>query len=69
MEISTDIDRLLNLIKEKKEIKISEASQKLKDDPKLILEWANALEKKGLIEVDHKIIGEPILKWKNTKQP
>lgn len=60
--ITTGVDALIRLIKEKKEIECSEAASILKLTPSMIQEWAQILEEEGLITIKYKLT-KSYLEW------
>lgn len=62
--VKTNIDDLLDIIKEKKSINIKDLSKKLKVNPEQIEEWGRILEERGLIEMEYPAIGLPRLREK-----
>jgi len=65
--LETDVDRLLNLIKEKGEISISEAAKKFGVEEGKIEEWGKILEEHKLIKMHYPPIGNPLLKIYGNK--
>jgi len=59
--IRTDLHVLMDLIRENKNVKVSEAARKLGVDERLILKFVKILEQKKLIKFNRKIMGEPII--------
>jgi len=57
--IETSIDKLLNLLRKKKRIRISEASKILKVSQKQIDEWVFTLEDRGIVDLKYPVLGEP----------
>ncbi len=55
------IDDLLNLVKERKKIKLEEAAKELNLSESLIEEWAKILDEHGLIKIKYPLLGKPIL--------
>src|SRR4030042_6942873 len=53
--ITTDVDDLVDLIKTKKEISMSDAAKQLKVSLATIEAWAGFLEEEGLISVKYKL--------------
>ena len=52
--ITTGVDRLVQLVKEKKKISIDEAAKKLSVPKVLVEEWADFLEEKDIVGVEYK---------------
>lgn len=52
--LETGVDRLLNLVKEKKKIATYEAIKLLKTTPELMREWVDFLEDEGMIVLEYK---------------
>ncbi|HLD12632.1 MAG TPA: hypothetical protein VJB87_03495 [Candidatus Nanoarchaeia archaeon] len=63
----TDLDRVYELIKTKKSVKMSDVASQFSISKKQAEEWAAILEKNGLIEMYYPILGEPELRWKSLK--
>ena len=61
--LETDVDRLFDLIKDKRNIKISVASRKLNATKEEIIEWAEILEENRMIKIHYPLIGEPVLSY------
>jgi len=62
-KIYTKIDEMVKMI-EKESLDISTLSKKLDVPENLVEEWAKILEESGLIEINYRAIGSPILKFK-----
>lgn len=56
-QINTGIDKLVIIIKERKEVSISQAAKELGVSSALIEEWAYFLEEKNFIELDYRLSG------------
>ncbi|MEM2121403.1 MAG: hypothetical protein QXU20_01955 [Candidatus Woesearchaeota archaeon] len=65
--IETEVDKLLELLNEKKKISIHEAAKKLGVDNKTIEEWADFLEEEGVIKVEYTLT-TPILVLKEINE-
>lgn len=63
----TDLDRLYDAVKTRGGVKLGEVSSTFKVSKKQAEDWANILEKYGLIELYYPVIGEPELRWKKSK--
>jgi CBS domain-containing protein len=61
--IYTKIDEMVKMI-EKENLDISTISKRLSVPENLVEEWAKILEESGLIEINYRAIGSPILKFK-----
>jgi len=59
--IRTDLHVLMDLIRENKDMKVSEAARELGVDERLILKFVKILEQKNLIKFNRKIMGEPVI--------
>lgn len=59
--IRTDLHVLMDLIRENKDMKVSEAARELGMDERLILKFVKILEQKNLIKFNRKIMGEPVI--------
>jgi len=57
--IETQVDKLIDLLRKKNKIRISEASKILKVSQKQIDEWVFTLEDKGIVELKYPVLGEP----------
>jgi len=57
------IDEMVKMI-EKESLSISTISKRLNMWENLVEEWAKILEESGLIEINYRTIGNPILKFK-----
>lgn len=66
--IETSIDKLLDLVRKRKRIRISEASKILKVSQKQIDEWVFTLEDKGIVELKYPVLGEPEIVLKATPE-
>jgi len=62
-KLYTKIDEMVSMI-EKESLDISTISKKLNVPENLVEEWAKILEESGLIEINYRAIGSPILKFK-----
>ncbi len=60
--ISTPIDRLVELIKNEREVPLEYAASKIGEEVPTVEEWANILEDRGIIKIDYKL-SKIILKW------
>ncbi len=63
-EFKTDLDRLYNLLQQKKEIRISEIATGFNISKKQAEEWCRILEENELAVLHYPTIGEPVLKCK-----
>lgn len=59
--MKTDIDRLMEFIRERKSVKMAEAAKTLKVSETKIEEWGAILEKSGMITMHYPPIGKPTL--------
>jgi len=57
--IETSIDKLINLLREKKRLKLSDAAKTLNLSQKKIDEWVFMLEDKGIVDLKYPVLGEP----------
>lgn len=57
--IETSIDKLIEFLREKGKINISEAAEFLGVTHKQLEPWLNTLEENGIIEIKYPVIGEP----------
>jgi len=62
-KIYTKIDEMVRMI-ERENLDISTISKRLGVPENLVEEWAKILEENGLIEINYRAIGSPILKFK-----
>jgi len=62
-KLYTKIDEMVDMI-EKESLDISTISKRLNVPENLVEEWAKILEESGLIEINYRAIGSPILKFK-----
>jgi predicted transcriptional regulator len=62
-KIYTKIDEMVKMV-EKENLDVSTISKKLNVPENLVEEWAKILEENGLIEINYRAIGTPILKFK-----
>ncbi|MGC8929394.1 MAG: hypothetical protein ACP5OZ_02610, partial [Candidatus Woesearchaeota archaeon] len=65
--IETEVDKLLELLKERKKVSISEAAKKLGLDNKTIEEWADFLEEEGVIKIEYTLT-TPVLVLKEINE-
>jgi len=65
--IETEVDKLLELLKERKKVSIPEASRKLGLDKKTIEEWADFLEEEGVIRIEYTLT-TPVLVLKEINE-
>jgi len=54
VDITTAVDSLVKLVKEKKKISVEEASKLLKIPENIINEWASFLEEEKIIQIEYK---------------
>jgi len=66
--IETDIDKLIEIIDEKKTVGLEYLSKSLKISVDRLENWAKILEDRGLIEIEYPIIGLPKLRKKECKK-
>jgi len=64
--IETSIDRLIQILKQKNKMNISEAADFLKMTQKEVEPILNILEENGIIEIKYPVIGEPKVVLKTT---
>ena len=64
----TDIDKLLDLVIEKKKIVFSEAAETFGVQKKEIESWGKILKDRNLINIYYPTVGEAELRWKKRKQ-
>jgi CBS domain-containing protein len=65
--IKTGIDDLVNLLKEKKSMKVGEIAIEMGITKERVTEWGILLENKELIEIGHPLVGDSVLRWKDEK--
>jgi len=58
----TDLDTLYNLLKEKKQLRVSTIAEAFNVDKKIALEWCKVLESGGLVVLDYPTSKEPIVR-------
>jgi len=68
VNISTAVDSLVELIKEKKRILLEEASKELKIPENIIMEWATFLEEEGILNIDYKFSKTFLVNKKDIKK-
>ncbi len=64
--IETSIDKLIQVLKEKGKMSISEVADFLNVTQKEVEPWINILEENGIIEIKYPVIGEPKIILKST---
>lgn len=64
--IETSIDELIQTLRKKKKMGISEVADFLNATQKQIEPWLNILEENGIIEIKYPVIGEPKIVIKST---
>ena len=64
--IETSIDELIEILRKKEKMTISEVANSLKVTQKQLEQWIDVLEEKGIIELKYPIIGEPQIILKGT---
>jgi hypothetical protein len=65
-EVTTLVDSLFNLIKEKKEISIPDAAKILETNPKVVEQWALFLEEEGFVTINYGL-SSPTIKYKSSE--
>ncbi|MCD6403330.1 MAG: CBS domain-containing protein [Candidatus Aenigmarchaeota archaeon] len=61
MVMETEIDRILDLVKDKP-MRINKIAKKLKKPEEQVEEWVKILEEHGLVKVEYPTIGKPIVR-------
>ncbi len=61
-KIRTDLHALMDLVRKNREIKVSEAANKLGVDERSVLEFVRILESKKLVKFNYKIVGDSIIR-------
>jgi len=61
--ISTGVDQLIKLVKEKGKVELSAAAKELKQPVRTIEDWAHVLEEESLVEIEYKLT-KIYLVWK-----
>ena len=56
-QIRTGIDKLIQVVKDRKNISMTDAAKELGISIMLVEEWANFLEEKNFITIDYKLSG------------
>ena len=59
-DIRTKIDALIEIVSKKKEVPLKEVSHLLNEDEDVIMDWAKALEEKGILSIKYRLT-TPIL--------
>jgi chromosome segregation ATPase len=67
-KLTTGIDRLVQLIKERKSISVNQAVKELGVSVALIEEWANFLEEEGIIDFDYRLSGTLLVEREITEK-
>lgn len=57
--ITTEIDDMLQMVSERKKVKVDQMAKSLKVSEDRIQEWAKILEEQGLVRVHYPAIGKP----------
>jgi chromosome segregation ATPase len=66
--ISTPIDKMIEIIKENREVNLEYVAAKLNENIQKVEEWASLLEDQGMIKIDY-ALSKVILKWNSpTKE-
>jgi hypothetical protein len=60
--VSTSMDKLVELLKERGSIKVGEAAKELDSDKSRIESWARMLEKAGAVEIHYSVVGGATIK-------
>jgi NADH:ubiquinone oxidoreductase subunit 5 (subunit L)/multisubunit Na+/H+ antiporter MnhA subunit len=63
----TDLDKIYNILKERKQIKVKNITKLFNITYDIALEWAKILESGNLAEIDYPMFGGPILNIKTEK--
>ena len=66
--IETGVDRLVNLVKERGRILLTDAAKELGVSPAVIQEWVDFLEEEGILSVDYKLTKPYLVERKLTKK-
>ena len=61
--ISTGVDQLIRLVRERGRVEIGQAARELSVQPRTVEDWAHVLEEEGLISVEYKLT-KVFLVWK-----
>ena len=61
-QIKTFLHSMLELTNEKGKIKIRDLSTELDVDEKLLVNWAEMMDKRGMLKMGYSISGEPVLR-------
>ena len=67
-KLETNIDRLYRLVKERGEIKVSEAAKIFRVGKTEIEKWGQVLQDHNLVELHYPLIGEAVLRVKKQKK-
>lgn len=62
IEQETDLDRLYELLKDKKSLSISVISKTFNVDKNVAMEWGKILESGELVSIEYPVFGDPIIK-------
>jgi len=65
-KLATGIDRLVQIIRERRKVSVSEAAKELGVSIALIEEWANFLEEENIIDFEYKLSGTILVERKIT---
>src|SRR3989344_5459244 len=66
--ISTGVDQLIRLVRERGRIEIGEAGRELKLPVRMVEDWARVLESEGLVQIEYRLT-KIYLVWKSGGQP
>lgn len=67
-DIKTDLDRIYDLVKDKKRAPLSQIADALNASIRKVEEWARVLDKQGLLELYYPVFGQPELRIMQKKQ-
>ena len=66
--IQTELDQMIDLLNEKKKIKLSALAKQFGRDISVVEEWAKTLHDEGLAELVYPFAGSPFIKLKEVEK-
>jgi len=66
MLISTDVDKIISALREKKRAQLGDLAEELGMQKSQVKKWADVLETQGMIKIEHKLTREYLI-WADTK--
>ena len=67
-KLTTEVDDMLEIISNKKKIRMNQLAKMMKVKPKEVKEWTETLENWGIIEVHYPLFGDPVLTMAKKKK-